>query len=281
MKSPGLRIHLIQTGTVRVKAAQIKGRGHGLWRRAQPIISSEWAIPWLPVYAFAIEHKDGVVVVDTGSATHLKKLPRWHPFFQLAAQFDIEPEQEIGPQLRALGIGPRDVRQLVLTHMHIDHDGGIAHFPYSRILAHAGEIESAKGLRGALNGYLPGRWPSGIEPVALAFDGPGVGPFPSSVDLMGDGSIRVLNTPGHTPHHVSVLIDDGNREVLLAGDASYLQSSMLNGELDGISPSESQTLATLERIRGFTAASPVVYLPSHDPESAKRFNENLPAFKAV
>src|SRR5580700_4974507 len=50
----------------------------------------------------------GGMVVDTGAAAHLKSLPRWHPYFQLSVRFDIEPEQEVGPQLRDRGIGARD-----------------------------------------------------------------------------------------------------------------------------------------------------------------------------
>jgi len=38
-------------------------------------------------------------------------------------------------QLRALGIGPRDVKRVILTHLHADHDGGLAHFPQTEILA--------------------------------------------------------------------------------------------------------------------------------------------------
>lgn len=95
-----MRIHAIQTGRVQIKQAQIEGRGHGLWRQLQPMVSRQWA-PWCPVYAWAIEHAEGVIVVDTGSGAHLKRLPRWHPYFQFAVRFDIEPEQEVGPQLRS------------------------------------------------------------------------------------------------------------------------------------------------------------------------------------
>jgi N-acyl homoserine lactone hydrolase len=141
-----MRIHAIQTGRVQIKEAQIEGRGHGLRRQIQPIVSSEWA-EWVPVYAWAIEHPDGVIVVDTGSGAHLKSLPRWHPYFQLAVRFDIEPELEVGPQLRSLGIGEHDVKTVVLTHLHIDHDGGLAHFPHSRIFADSGEIARGRHRR--------------------------------------------------------------------------------------------------------------------------------------
>jgi hypothetical protein len=96
-----MRIHAIQTGRVQIKAAQIEGRGHGLWRQLQPIVSREWA-EWVPVYAWAIEHPEGVIVVDTGSGAHLKRLPPWHPYFQLAVRFDIEPDR-LQFRLTALG----------------------------------------------------------------------------------------------------------------------------------------------------------------------------------
>lgn len=147
-----MRIHAIETGRVRIKQAQIEGRGHGLWRQLQPMLSQELA-DWSPVYVWAIEHPEGVIVVDTGSAAHLKSLPRWHPYFQLSVRFDIEPEQEVGPQLRSLGIGVRDVKTVVLTHMHIDHDGGLAHFPHSRILASGDEMVRAAGISGMIQGY--------------------------------------------------------------------------------------------------------------------------------
>lgn len=45
-----MKIHGIQTGRVQIKRAQIEGRGHGLWRQAQPLLSSEWT-DWSPTYA--------------------------------------------------------------------------------------------------------------------------------------------------------------------------------------------------------------------------------------
>ena len=76
----------IQTGRVRIKQAQIAGRGHGLWRQLQPILSREWA-DWSPTYAWAIEHPEGVIVVDTGAATHLKSLASLHPVFSAQRSF--------------------------------------------------------------------------------------------------------------------------------------------------------------------------------------------------
>jgi N-acyl homoserine lactone hydrolase len=267
-----VRIHAIQTGRVQIKEAQIVGRGHGLLRQLQPMLSSEWAA-WSPVYAFAIEHPEGVIVVDTGSGAHLKSLPRWHPFFRFAVRFDIEPEQEIGPQLKNLGVSPRDVKTVVLTHLHTDHDGGIAHFPHSRILVDGGELARAAGIRGAILGYLPQRWPHWFDPNPLPWQPLSYGPFGRSARLMEAGDAIAVPTGGHTPGHLSVVVRDGDQQILLAGDASYLESTMLSGTIDGVSPDEAAAKATLANIQALCLQTPTVYLPTHDPQSAARLDE--------
>lgn len=267
-----MRIHAIVTGRVRIKKAQIEGHGHGLWRQLQPMLSPEWT-DWSPVYAWAIEHPEGVIVVDTGAAAHLKSLPRWHPYFQLAVRFDIEPEQEVGPQLRRRGIGPRDVKTVVLTHMHVDHDGGLVHFPSSRILASSEEIARTSGIAGAILGYLPQRWPSWFAPEPLNWQPSGYGPFVRAARISTAGDVIAVPTPGHTPSHLSVVVRDGTREIMLAGDASYLETTMLAGKVDGVSPDEALAGATLARIRDFCSQRPVVYLPTHDPQAAERLQQ--------
>jgi N-acyl homoserine lactone hydrolase len=271
-----MRIHAIQTGRVRVKAAQIEGRGHGLWRQLQPMISREW-VEWCPVYAWAIEHPEGVIVVDTGSAAHLKRLPGWHPYFRLAVRFEIEPEQEVGPQLRSLGISERDVKTVVLTHLHIDHDGGLAHFPHSRIFADRNEIARTAGIAGAIQGYLPSRWPKWFDPQPLAWQPTRYGPFAHSVRITSAGDVIAVPTPGHTPSHVCVIVRDGDAQIILAGDASYLEATMLRGAIDGVSPDEMAATATLADIRALCAAGSTIYLPTHDPQSAERLAQRRPA----
>jgi N-acyl homoserine lactone hydrolase len=271
-----MRIHAITTGRVRIKQAQIEGRGHGLWRQLQPILSPEWA-DWSPVYAWAIEHPEGVIVVDTGANAGLKSLPRWHPYFQFGVRFDIEPEQEVGPQLRSRGISPRDVRTVVLTHLHIDHDGGLAHFPYSRIVASGDEIARTSGIGGAFLGYLPNRWPKWFQPEPLVWQPSPIGPFKRSACITNAGDVVAVPTPGHTPSHLSVIVSDGDEQIMLAGDASYLESTMLNGTVDGVSANEAAAQATLAGIRALCAQRATIYLPTHDPKSAERLQKRRAA----
>ena len=105
-----MKLHYIQTGEVQIKSRHRQARHEArLARMADVLMDPNWT-PRLPVGCWLIEHPEGLIVVDTGAAAHLKSLPRWHPYFRFAVSFDIEPEQEVGPQLRRLGIGARDVR---------------------------------------------------------------------------------------------------------------------------------------------------------------------------
>ena len=277
-----MRVHAISTGHVRVRQSQVLGRGRGLARRFAPLWDGEWS-DWLPISVFAVEHRDGVVLIDAGANAGCMQLPRWHPYFRRAVQFAIEPEQEVGPQLSALGIARGDVKLIVLTHLHIDHDGGLAAFPQARVLVSAGERAAASGLMGRLNGYLPQRWPSHFDPQSLAFaDGP-YGPFARSRRLTADGALIALPTPGHTPDHVSVALDDGERRIVFVGDAAYNQDNLLDGRVDGISPNAAAARDTMARLAALAAERPTVLLPTHDPDSAGRLarGEAAPAGPAA
>ena len=233
-----MKVHAIQTGFVRIKTAQVEGRGHGLPRRLAIFADSSWT-DWLPTYAWVIDHPEGIIVVDTGQGAHLLESGKsLHPYVRWEVAFRIEREQEIGPQLRALGIGPRDVKRVVLTHLHMDHDGGLAHFPDSEILVSSGELQTARGYLGRLRGYLPHRWPKWFDPKPLSLAAEAFGPFAASRRLTQAGDVVAVATPGHTADHLSVVVQDGDTAYFLAGDTSYNEELMLQGRLDGVSADE-------------------------------------------
>jgi glyoxylase-like metal-dependent hydrolase (beta-lactamase superfamily II) len=265
------RIHPIRTGLVQVRQAQRESRGGGVSRLTAMLFDAEWT-EWLPIYAWAIEHDEGVIVVDTGETARVHERgyhPRWHPFYRRASRFSVHPDEELGPQLRALGIGPRDVRQVVLTHLHTDHAGGLVHVTGSRTWVARGELERAGGIGGRLQGYLPHRWPKWWEPEPIRFERRPLGPFEETMPITARGDVVIVPTPGHTPHHVSVFVS-GDPSFLLAGDTSYNQALLVAGTVDGVSPDPSVSKRTLERIVELARRRPLVYLPSHDPESATR-----------
>jgi glyoxylase-like metal-dependent hydrolase (beta-lactamase superfamily II) len=275
-----MKVHAVQTGFVRIKTAQVEGQGHGLPRRLAIFADRNWT-DWLPTYAWVIDHPEGIIVVDTGQGAHLLESGKsLHPYVRWEVGFRIDREQEIGPQLRALGIGPRDVKRVVLTHLHMDHDGGLAHFPNSEILVAPGELQTASGYVGRMRGYLPHRWPSWFDPKPLDLAAESSGPFAMSRRLTEAGDVIAVATPGHTADHISIIVQDSEITYFLAGDTSYNEALMLAGKLDGVSADEQVTRATLVAIRRFTQSRPTVYLPTHDPGAAERLaNRGLAAVR--
>jgi N-acyl homoserine lactone hydrolase len=267
-----LKIHAIQTGTVRVKVCQTVGRGRGFMRQVNILLDRFWTEA-LPIYAWAVETPEGVIMVDTGETARTGEpgyFPRWHPYFRLAVQLNVTPEREVGPQLLKLGIRPDDVRTVILSHLHTDHAGGLHHFPKSKILVSEHELAIAKGFAGRLRGYVPNRWPQWFVPRSIFFEPKALGPFDRSHRVTSDGTVVVVPTPGHTPGHVSVVVVDGDVNYFLAGDTTYTQQSLVDERVDGVSPSEVVSLHTMQRILRFARSQPTVYLPAHDPESGDR-----------
>ena len=99
----------------------------------------------------------------------------------------------------------------------------------------SGEVQRASGLAGRLRGYLPQRWPSSFDPTPLVLADEPYGPFARSRRLTARGDVIAVPTPGHTPDHVSVIVEDGDAAIFIAGDASYSEANMLAGRIDGVS----------------------------------------------
>jgi glyoxylase-like metal-dependent hydrolase (beta-lactamase superfamily II) len=265
------RVHAIRTGFVQVRKSQQQSKGKGLARITNMLVDPEWT-EWLPIYAWAIEHEEGVILVDTGETSRVHQqgyFPGWHPFYRRATHFSVHADEEIGTQLRNLGISPRDVRQVVLTHLHTDHAGGLKDLTHARSWVAEQEFKRASGFGGRIQGYLPHRWPRWWQPSFIRFDGGAFGPFAQSMPLTKSGDVLIVPTPGHTPHHVSVVVC-GSPTLFIAGDTSYNQELLVAGKSDGVSPSENVAKATLAKIATLARERPLVYLPSHDPQSEER-----------
>jgi N-acyl homoserine lactone hydrolase len=267
-----MRIHAIQTGTVAVRARQREGTGRGPLRLVNTLRDKHWTEP-LPILAWLIEHPEGLIVVDTGETARTAEkgyFPRWHPYFRLGLRERVASEQEIGPQIERLGFSTDDVRWVVLTHLHTDHAGGIAHFPDSEFIVTRTELEHASGTLGKLRGYLPHRWPEWFSPTPVDFTDTPFGAVTATRPLTAAGDVVLLSTPGHTPGHMSVAIELGEQLIILAGDTSYTEQLMLDNTADGVTNDLMTTKATLTALRALARARRTVYLPSHDPDSQHR-----------
>jgi N-acyl homoserine lactone hydrolase len=268
----GIRIHAIQTGTVAIKQLQRNGEGRSRRNLLRVFADRRWTEP-LPILAWLIEHPEGLIVLDTGESARVSEpgyFTRWHPYYRFALREWVMPEDEIAPQVRQLGFSPDDVRWVVLSHFHTDHAGGLASFPNSETLCSRVDFEYSRGMLGRARGFLPQHWPDWFSPTLVEPADRPFGPFPRSMPLTAAGDVHLLPTPGHTPGHLSVALEDGETVFLFAADASYSEQLLTDGVADGVSPDPGAARATLARIRQLAAERPTVYLPTHDPAAVVR-----------
>jgi len=118
---------------------------------------------------------------------------------------------DVASQLGARGISPRAV---FLSHLHGDHTSGLVDLP-APVPAVFGRGEDTFMQKAMMGDHLDGR-----PLFALDFDeGHALPPFERVLDLLGDGSIWAISTPGHSPNHVSYLVNAQSGPVLITGDA--------------------------------------------------------------
>jgi N-acyl homoserine lactone hydrolase len=243
---PTLSVTRLVTGNVRSKRGE---------RGISRYVRNSWREDAVPVAAFLVVHPAALCLFDTGQtarAAHPGWFPWWHPFFRLS-RFELGPADELPAQLRERGVDPEDVALVLLSHLHTDHVGGVADFRHARVLVAREEWMRARGIAGRVRGYLPQHWPRDVVPTLVDFSGPSLGPFSGTHDVLDDGRLLLVPTPGHTAGHVSLLLRGAERSCLLVGDLAHTPA-----ELERAAPA----------IAAWCREEGVAVLAAHDPDAA-------------
>ncbi len=269
-----VRVHPMRTGEVKAPPHFLQRprgplptvRGLGLLSRR-----SRWGA--VPVPAFAVEHPGvGLLLVDTGLHPAIPDDPVEGLGRMGARAFDVtmRPEWAVPGQLRGRGMEPGDVRLVVMTHLHYDHTGAASEFSQAQFVVDREEWASARssGLR---KGYRRAHLDHRLDWRLVDFSAPDVGShetFGRALDLLGDGSIRLLSTPGHSRGHVSVLLRLGaGRELLVTGDAAYARRSIDEDLLPLFCEDDHRYRRSLGEIRRYVERNPdVAVVCGHDAE---------------
>lgn len=226
----------------------------------------------VPFFAFAVVLDDGFLLVDTGSGTdsRLAQVATWLGWLHVGAS------ESLSERLSQLGLKAADCRGVVLTHLDVDHTGGLAQVARvpvwvtqeallgmarpSRKDAYMGRYESARlAVCERIHGFELARH-SNLE----------LGELCRGYDMLGDGSVVAVGLPGHAPGHVGVVVRLPSRgRVLLCGDAAFTADQAAGRESCGLMPrvvasdygQVKRTLALLAEL----VATGVRVVPSHDP----------------
>lgn len=175
----------------------------------------------IPAPSYLIEHPRGLILFDTGINPRAASDPE-SVYGEMAAHLGLQftEDQRVDRQIEALGYRTDQISDVVLSHTHFDHTGGVELFGESRLHCGAADLPYA---------FWP-LMPAGaaffrrqdLEPTRDFNWNPVIG----DVDLYGDGSIVMLSMPGHTPGNYSLLVRLPNRRLLLSGDTVHLRAAL-------------------------------------------------------
>jgi N-acyl homoserine lactone hydrolase len=225
-----------------------------------------------PCLAFVVGHPTaGTILIDTGLHPAALADPAADFGFPMRLLFaGLQPEAPaFDVQLRALDVDPAEVTHVVMTHLHVDHTSGMRLLPQATFTCDRREWTATRRRFAAARGYVAGHLPPATRMRLVDFDRDGLphGPFAKTIDLLGDGAIRLIATPGHTPGHLSVLLAVADRPpVLIAGDAAYTLDGIDRLTLPMITDDDHASRRTLTELRAFRHEHPeALVVPSHDP----------------
>ena len=273
-----MKIFSLHVGDSKVPYGQFYGglsgwRGmRGLWRFATD--KSHYIIG--PIHAYLIDHpKSGLILVDTGisweQAHEHGRYYRGTLHYVLDDdEYLLTREQELPAQVGRLGYRCEDIRTVILTHFHEDHVGGLRYVPEAKVVASRAEWQA---LKMKAFGFIPIIYRPSIEAVKLwepvSFTSGPFHSFDASQDLLGDGSVILLPTPGHDPGHLVVLVRMDGYEILVTGDIMYTLRHLAVDEVRAILFGgkflERQQIDSIRRIQRLRQALPnMVIVPGHD-----------------
>jgi N-acyl homoserine lactone hydrolase len=222
----------------------------GIWRRDDDL---DRQIRF-PIPSYLIETDDERILVDTGlHPSAVSDAARHYGSADALSAFGLELDQSIAEQVD-LGT----ITKLVLTHLHFDHASGLGLLPSSVPVVVQRREWEAGGDRAAIarNFYMP---------LDYAIHGDRIILVDGDHDLLGDGSVELLLTPGHTPGHQSLRVGE---DLIIGADVSHFASGLDDHRFPIFADDFDAQAASADRLRELRDAGFTV-LPGHDPDVLK------------
>ena len=185
----------------------------------------------IPVYCFLVKHQKGNVLVDTGFSSDFEKT--WG---RRLKYYKPKLERDIVKHLKEKNI---EIDFIINTHLHIDHCENNSYFKNAEIFVQKKEFEAACNPKPYQILAYPDKMDKNLNYRFI--DG--------NLDLFDDGAIKIIQTPGHTEGHQSVLLKTNGEQIFIAGDACYTSENLKYNCLPGILWNPDKIMVCYEMIR--------------------------------
>jgi glyoxylase-like metal-dependent hydrolase (beta-lactamase superfamily II) len=218
---------------------------------------------------------------DTGYALRMLTETQVWPFrlYRSATPLRLRPGMAAVDRLAAYGLQVSDIRRVFVSHFHADHIAGLRDFPHAEIIATEAalaSIQRRQGFSALRRGLIPALLPSDLAervrplPAFSAAPLPHLGP---TCDFFGDGSVRLVDLPGHACGQMGALVETITGAVLLAADGAWTRRSIREQLLPSritylFIDSPQAVRTTLRSLHEFARVRPEVRIvPTHCPEA--------------
>lgn len=213
----------------------------------------------IPVPFYLIEHPNGLALFDTGM-----KLDNWPAEFRQDGE--QRPDQMIDKQLASIGYKPDDIKYVIMSHLHLDHAGGMPFFPNATFIVRKSELRAAW-------------WPERFQVHYIFEDFKDTRNFnfielddTEVFDVFLDGSVLCIDTKGHSQGHQSLVVNlpKSGRYVLTA-DAAAMAEILDEGVLPAITWNAEEAFKSLKKMQHLKREGSIV-LMAHDPDQWETLN---------
>ncbi|HEX5513570.1 MAG TPA: N-acyl homoserine lactonase family protein [Gammaproteobacteria bacterium] len=219
----------------------------------------------MAVPCFLIRHPNGDLIWDTGLGD---RLAQHKDGVAIAEGITARVPVTLQAQLQQLGLAPEDIELVAFSHLHVDHTGNASLFTKALYLLNRKDLDWALGKP----------TPFGVDAESLSFASTAkTQAIELDHDVFGDGSVRIMSTPGHTPGHQILLLRLANTgTIILSGDLYHTRDNFRLVRIPAINHSRGETLASFDRVERLIRKHGARLVIQHAPED---FAE-LPKFSA-
>ncbi|MGA2782822.1 MAG: MBL fold metallo-hydrolase [Smithella sp.] len=192
-----------------------------------------------PILSVLIERNHDLVLFDTGIGTRINEEMRppiyWGNLFfhRCVMRTQFMPQRDaLVHQLPRLGFQPSDVKKVIISHLHWDHAGGMRDFPHAHFIVNRKEwnfVTQLTGVQLYKNAFIKEQFgESGLDIELMETDlsKPFLN-FPASHDIFGDGSMVLVDLPGHSPGLMGMFLTmPSGRRFLFSADTFYFPEGL-------------------------------------------------------
>lgn len=221
------------------------------------IINIETPVRKLFVPCYLIQHPDGLMIWDTGLSPAMAGQGK----IDVGNGFSVNYKRAFVEQLADMNITPADIKYLGLSHMHSDHAGGANPFNNAALLVQRAEFNAAFGEQ-ELAHFDRSVYSELAGNDQYLLDG--------DHDVFGDGSVRILSMPGHTPGHQVLAVDlPDTGLIVLSGDQYHFVISRRLRRMPEFNIDRAQTHASMDRLEAWLLEHDATLWIEHDLKFAQ------------